>query len=195
MLYDDVTVRDRTVLVRLTTTATRPPGRRQTWTAQAGHWHATASTEKAAADALAERLQQFLMHYEAPRLLTFRGHTAVVELAVGDGTLYWKRHIVTPDGRVTLSVFGANGWAEAETEARYTLAQQSTDWQSDASVHEAAAYLDRVPRDDDRFGSAELYRYAAWQRAARAAIDNGRTDWHEWAGAHHQKFTIAPPTE
>jgi hypothetical protein len=196
MPYDDYTTRARTVRLRLDATASRPPGRGRSWTVEAGHWGADAPTEKAAADAVTVGLHQFLTHYEPARILTFRGHTAVVELGQGgeDGTLCFQRRVLTPDDRVCLTSFRAADWSEAEAEARSSLAQQSTDWHDDASVHAAAAYLDSGPRGDDRYGSDELYRYAAWQRAAKAATDEGRPDWHEWASAHRQEFAIPRPT-
>jgi hypothetical protein len=192
MLYNEFTHRDRAVRVRLDATASRPPGRRRDWTVEAGYWRAAAPTEKAAADALTTRLHQFLTHYEPARLLTFRGYTAVVELDLGaeDGSLCWRRRVITPDGRVSLSGFGAASWAEAEADTRTSLAHQSTDWHDDASVQDAAAYLDRGPRGDGRAGPEELYDYAAWQRAAKAATDDGRPDWHEWASAHRREFAV-----
>lgn len=197
MPHDDYTSRERAVRIRLDATASRPPGRCQGWTVQAGYWHAAAPTEKAAADALAAGLHEFLTQYEPARLLTFRGYTAIVELDLGaeDGSLEWHRRTVTPDGRVCLTSFRAATWAEAEADTRRSLAQQSTDWHDDASVHATAAFLDRGPRGEDRSGPDDLYHYAAWQRAAKAATDNGRLDWHEWASAHQQEFTIPRPTE
>ncbi|MEV8504518.1 hypothetical protein AB0368_06755 [Actinoplanes sp. NPDC051475] len=47
----------------------------------------------------------------------------------------------------------------------------------------------------DRYGPDELYHYAAWQRAARAAMNAGRDDWHEWAWEHHAQFAVARPAE
>jgi hypothetical protein len=71
----------------------------------------------------------------------------------------------------------------------------STDWHDDGSVQEAAAYLDRGPTvAGDGYGPDELYRYAAWQRAARSAMDAGRDDWHEWASQHEAEFTVSRPT-
>jgi hypothetical protein len=192
MPYTEFTHRDRAVRVRLDATASRPPGRHRDWTVETGYWRAAAPTEKAAADSLTTGLHQFLTHYEPARILTFRGHTAVVELGQGgeDGALCFLRRVVTPDDRVCLTVFRVADWTEAEADARHSLAHQSTDWHDDTSVHTAAAYLDSVPHGGGTYGSGELYRYAAWQRAAKAATDEGRPDWHEWASAHQKEFAI-----
>lgn len=164
---------------------------------QAGHWRASAPSEKAAADTLATELYRYLTHYKPVRVLTFHGYTAVVELALGDrdGSLSWRRNVITPDGRVNLSSVSAAGWAEAEADARATFAHQSTDWHDDASVHAAADYLERGPHGHDRYASDELYRYAAWQRAARAARNEDRPDWHEWASAHQDEFAVPRPDD
>jgi hypothetical protein len=193
MTNNDYTLHERGVRIRLDATASRPPGRRTGWTVEAGYWRADAATEKAAVDALAERLRVFLTQYQPARVLSFRGCTAVVEIDLGDdhNSATWRRRIVGPDGSVGWAVFGAANWDEAEAQVRHDLAQRSTDWHDDDSVHEAAAYLECGPsRADDRCGPDELYRYAAWQRAARRAMQAGREDWHEWASAHEREFAI-----
>lgn len=198
MYDDDYTIHERPVRIRLDAKASRPPGRGRAWTVEAGRWSASASTEKAAADALTAGLGQFIRHYQPPKLLTFRGYTAIVELDLGgdNGSLNWHWRTVSPDGRECLGYSGAASWAEAEAEARHSLARQSTDWHDDASVHGAAAYLDHYGcGGDDRYGSDELYRYASWQRAAKAAMDAGREDWHEWASAHAKEFAVPRPAE
>lgn len=191
----DQIVRDCTVRIRLGATAARPAGRRQRWTVEAGHWRADGSSEKAAVDVLAEGLQKFLTHYRTPTIVIFRGYTAVLSLDLGDGDLAmsWTERVVDPHGRVSYSGIAADSWEQVESHARYALAQRSTDWFDDSSVHEAAAYLKSRPGPDDWSGPDELYRYAAWQRAARAAMEAGRDDWHGWAGGHWAQFTIAQP--
>jgi hypothetical protein len=194
----DNTIHERGVRLRLDATATRPPGRSRTWTVEAGRWRAEGATEKAAIDALTERLQEFLKQYQDPKVLSFRGYTAVVTLDLGDGDnpVTWSERVVDPHGRVAYSGFAANSWQEAEARARYVLARRSTDWHDDNSVHEAAAYIEDGPRFvGDRFGPAEIYRYASWQRAARVAMDAGRDDWHEWATKHVAEFTVPRPAE
>jgi hypothetical protein len=195
MHYDDYTTRYRTVRIRLDATASRPPGRGRDWTVDSGYWGASARTEKDAADALAAGLNQFLRHYEPPRVLTFRGHVAVVELDQGDGdkSLSWRRRTINPDGGVYLTSSTAADWDEAEAEARRDLAHRTTDWHDNASVHAAAAYLDQGPRSSDRYRSHELYRYAAWQRAAKVAIESGEKDFHTWASTHREKFAVPRP--
>jgi hypothetical protein len=194
MSDDDYTIHKRGVTIRLDATASRPPGWRKPWTVEAGSWRVDAATEKAAADTLSERLRVFLTQYEEARLLSFRGYAAVVECDLGDdhNSVIWRRRMVSPEGRVDCAGFGAANWDEAEAHARHDLAHRSTDWHDDDSVHEAAAYLQHGPRlADGRHGPDELYRYAAWQRAARAATEDGRDDWHEWASVHAKEFAIA----
>ena len=193
MTYTDYTIHERGVRIRLDATASRPPGRRTTWTVEVGYWRAEAANEKAAVDGLTERLRVFLTQYQPARVLSFRGYTAVVEIDLGDdhSLATWRRRIVRPDGSLDWAAFRAGSWNEAEGQVRYDLAQRSTDWHDDDSVHEAADFLNQAPnRTDDRCGPDALYRYAAWQRAARAAMHAGRDDWHEWASAHEKEFAI-----
>lgn len=199
MPYDYYTTHKRAVRIRLDVTASRPPGRGRDWTVESGHWRASARTEAAAADVLTAGLNEYLTHYQPPKILTFRGYTAILHLDLGgeDGALKWTRHTVKPDGRQTTTSFGAASWNEAEAEARTSLAWQSTDWHDDASVHEAASFLDRAAHNaadiDDRYCSVELYRYAAWQRAAQAAMESGQEDFHAWATTHREEFTVPRP--
>jgi hypothetical protein len=195
----DQIVRDCTVRIRLRATAVRPAGRRQRWTVEAERWRADGASEKAATDALADGLQKFLTHYRTPTVLSFRGYTAVLslDLADGDQTMAWTERVVDPGGRVSYSGVAADSWEQVEARARYHLAQRSTDWLDDSSVDEAAAYLKSRPRLDDWSGPDELYRYAAWQRAGRAAMAADRDDWHEWASEHWAQFAVpqAVPAE
>jgi hypothetical protein len=187
----------RDVRVTVDATAVRPPRRGQPWTIEAGIWRTEGTTEKAAVAALADRLRHFLTAYQGPRVATFRGHVAVVAIDLGDDyrPLRFVEQVIKPDGQVAgYSSVGADSWAHAEAHARYDLAQRTTDWHDDGSVHDAAAYLAQGPKlEFDRHGPAELYHYAAWQRAAKAAIAAGRDDWPEWAHEHYADFTIAAP--
>ncbi len=194
----DYTSRERAVRITLSANAIRPPGRNQTWTVEAGHWRAEGATEKAAGDALAEGLREFLVQYRPPTVLALRGFVAVVAPDLGDAytPLVWHEQIVHRDGHVSSSTGTAESWEEAEAHARHTLAQLSTDWHDDASAHEAAGYLEGGQRHGyGQYGPAEFYRYAAWQRAAKAAMDAGRDDWHQWASDHEREFTIARPSQ
>jgi hypothetical protein len=194
----DYTIRERTVRVSIDATATRPPGRNRTWTVEAGHWRAEGATEKTAADLLANGLREFVLQYRPPAVLALRGYVAVVALDLGTvhAPLVWHERILHPHGRVGSSTGTAESWEEAEAHARHTLAQISTDWHDDASVQEAAAYLEGGQRHDHgQYGPDEFYRYAAWQRAAKAAMDAGRADWHQWAGDHKAEFTVPRPSD
>jgi hypothetical protein len=178
-MLHDYTVRQRGIRIPVEATASRPPGRGRTWTVEVGYWRADATTEKAAVDILAARLRDFLTCYRQPTVLSFRGYTAVVMLELGDAehAVSWTQRVVTPNGHVQYSGHAADSWEQAEAYARHSLAQLSTDWHDDGSVQQAAAYLDHgrtVPGDP--YGLDALYRYAAWQRAARAAMDAGRDD-------------------
>ncbi|WP_433716991.1 hypothetical protein ACQP2U_42410 (plasmid) [Nocardia sp. CA-084685] len=104
----------------------------------------------------------------------------------------WRQEIIRPDMRRTsISFLSANDWDQAEALTRSDLAHLSTDWHVDASVHEAAAYVtgNRRSRENDSVADT-IYRYAAWQRAAKAATDSGRSDWHEWATRHAAQYDI-----
>lgn len=187
------TNRERTIRVALDVTVSRPPGRGKTWTVQTSQWLAEGVTEKAATDLLAGNLQHFLAQYRTPKVLTFRGYVAVVSSEVGDGCtpIAWQVQIVSPDGHTSGYGITADSWEEAEAHARHTIAQRSTDWHDDASVHEAAGYLDGGQRFGyGQYGPDDFCRYAAWQRAAKAAMAKGRDDWHEWASAHEAEFTV-----
>jgi hypothetical protein len=187
--------RERAVSIRLGVTTARPGGRRQRWTVEAGHWRAEGATEKAAVDAFAERAREFLAHYREPAIESFRGYTAVLSLELGDddNAMVFTERVVGRDGRVSYSGVGADSWDEIQARARYHLAQRTTDFHDDDSVHEAAAYLRTRPISASQYGADELYRYASWQRAARAAIDANRDDWHEWACNHWKEFPIPQP--
>jgi hypothetical protein len=192
-MSSDCTITDQRVRVGLDATATRPPGRRRSWTVEVGHWRAEATSRRGTTDALAERLAVFLVRYQEPEVLTFRGYTAVVWLDLGDdyNAVTWRLRLIRPDGRISCSGFRAEDWDEAQAQARSSLAHGSTDWHDDHSVQEAAAYLDARPTPaGSPYGSNELYRYAAWQRAAQAAMQAGRDDWHDWASSHAKEFAV-----
>ncbi|MEU4244276.1 hypothetical protein [Actinoplanes sp. NPDC026619] len=169
----DEVVRRRGVRISLAATAYRPAGRHQRWTVEAAErWRAEGPTEKAAADALTAGLQTFLESYREPVVLSFRGYTVVLALDLAWGPQprpIWLERTIRPDGTTSSSGRTAESWQDAEASARYTLAQRTTDWPDNASVHEAA-FLARATIVDDRYGPDELLRYAAWQRAAAAAI-------------------------
>lgn len=195
----DGTRRERAVRIRLDGTSTRAGRGRPTWEVTAGRWSAEGATEKAATDALAGRLADFLLLYREPMVLSFRGYTTVLSLDLGDdhNPVTWTERVVDPRGRILYSGMAASGgWEAAEARVRYDLVHRSTDWHDDDSVHASAAYIESGPSPShDGFGVRELYRYAGWQRAARAAKDSGREDWHEWASQHEAEFTVRPATE
>jgi hypothetical protein len=190
----EYTTRQQPVRVVIDATTTRPPGHRRTWTAEAGRWHADGTTEKAATTALAANLKTFLDTYRPPTVLAFRGYVAVLSVDLGDGSTdrpSWEERVVHPDGHISTSFGGAESWDEAEAGARCRLAHMATDWHDDASVHAGAAYLRGADRIGyGQYGPAEFLRYAAWQRAAKAAMDAGRDDWHRWAGEHATQFAV-----
>jgi hypothetical protein len=198
-MQNEWTTRTRTARVDVDTTTTRPPGRKATWTAEAGHWRADGPTEKDATAALTAGLRAFLAVYRPPSLLAFRGYVAVVspDLRGGaDSPLSWDQRIVHPDGHTSNSLGGAESWDEAEAHARYALAHHATDWHDNASVWGAAEYLEGGQRyDHGHYGPADLLRYAAWQRAARAATDAGMdaNDSHAWACEHAAEHAVPEP--
>jgi hypothetical protein len=187
----------RDVRVHIAATAVRPPRRGQPWSIEVGRWRAEGVTEKAAVAAITGRLRQFLTDHQGPRVVSFRGYVAVVAVDLGDDyrPLRFIEQVIKPGGQVAgWSSGSADTWEQAEAQARYGLAQRTTDWHDDGSVHEAAAYLAQGPKIEfDRHGPSELYHYAAWQRAAKAALAADRDDWHEWAHEHYADFTITQP--
>lgn len=197
----DYTTRPRTVRVSLDATATRPPGRKRDWTVQAGHegyWRADGPNEKGAADALAARLATFLTEYRPPVVLSFRGHVAVIWADLGDehNPMTWTHEIRRPDGYAYHSG-GGESWADAEARTRHSLAQITTDWHDDVSVQEGAAFLAGLEKINyGQYGPDKFYEYAAWQRAAKAAIDAGLGDgYHQWAGDHAREYRVPRPGE
>jgi hypothetical protein len=190
---DTPRVRQRTVRVTLDATLIRPWRRGDRWTAEAGHFRAEGTSEKATADTLAAGVASFLAEYRPPTVLRFRGHVAVVslDLSIDPARPVWHQEVIRPSGSGFSSIGSASSWDEAEADARHTLAQATTDWHDDASVHAAAEYVAGAERFRyGQYGPAELYRYAAWQRAAKAAMDDGRPDWHEWASSNADRFAV-----
>ncbi|GIG62946.1 hypothetical protein Lfu02_73180 [Longispora fulva] len=190
----EAVTRDRTIRLPVPATAHRSAGRQQDWTIESGAFQATGRTERAAADTLTTTMTSFLTLYQRPAVQVFRGHTAIVSLEPSpDDTPMWSEHVVRPGGSTSHSWFGAESLGEALARTRYNLARASTDWRDDGSVHQAVAFLDRRPQPPSGFGAGDLARYAAWQRAAKAAIDAGVVDWHGWAGEHAKDFTVPAP--
>jgi hypothetical protein len=196
-MNNEATTRIRAVRVSLAATLTRPAGRRRQWTAELGEtpsWTATGTTEKAAADALAASVSAFVAEYRPPVVITFAGRAAVVSLDTdGEGAVHWQVEIIRQDGSKMVSNTSAGNWTVAEAYARSWLAHDATDWLDDASVHAAAKFVagDGLFKGGE-YGPEELLRYAAWQRAARHAIDTGVEDFHSWAGEHEREFAVPP---
>lgn len=192
-MYDDWTTRNRDLRPTVAATLTRPPGRRRDWTAEAGRWLATGATEKAAADALTASVSAFMAEYRPPTVITYAGHVAITSLDTdADGALLWRVQNIRPDGGGMTTGHSAKNWSAAEAYARYVLAYDATDWHDDASVHAGAAFLASDERCTSGYGPAELLKYAAWQRAARHAINTGVADYHAWASEHEREFTVPP---
>jgi hypothetical protein len=181
---------------RVPVNTSRRPGRKPHWTAQVGHWFADATTEREAAARLAQGIATLAETFNAPRIFTFKGHAAVVTAAFNGyqaESPSWSVQVIRPDGHVGYSMSGGTR-VEVEASTRRNLAHLVTDWHDDASVHEGAAYLkDQGAVDYGQHGPEEFYRYAAWQRAARAAMDVGEPDFHAWATEHAHEFVVPRP--
>lgn len=113
--------RERDLRVHLDATVTRPTKRGRSWTVEAGRWRAEGRTEKDALAALTAGLQQFLGHYQAPKVFAFRGHVAVLSADLGvsdtdtDTRSQFQQQVVHPQGRIAYSGFTADGgWDEAQ---------------------------------------------------------------------------------
>ncbi len=200
--------RPGTARVTVPTTVTRTPGRRQAWTASAGDsgrhvghtWHADGNTERAATDALADMLGAFLTHYRTPVVQSFRGYVAILSVDVqADGQVGWWQEIVGPNTRSTSchrhTDSDGDGWAVAEARGWWTLAQVTTAWYDDESVHDGATQLiGNEKLAGGQYGPVEFYRYAAWQRAAQHALAQGMGDaFYDWATEHAHEFAIPQP--
>jgi hypothetical protein len=181
---------------RVTVKTTRRPGRKAHWTAQVGEWFADGKTEREAATRLAESIATLAQARTAPTVIMFKGHVAVISATQNPyqpGDLSWATQTAHPDGHVGYSSQGGT-LAEATASARHSLAQRVTDWHDDASVHEGAAFLDGLDAvDHGCYGPTGFYRYAAWQRAAKAAMDAGEADFHTWATEHAKEFEVPRP--
>lgn len=191
--------RPRQLRLSITATVIRRPGRRSVWTATYGPWGVEGASEKAATERLIGNITDFLAQYQDPIIMSFRGLTTVISAALGHepGQAIFASTTVDAAGNRAGSSYThhAGGWDEAVADARYNLAQRTTEWLDDASVHEAATYVGHPDTIGDRYGADELYRYAAWQRAARCAIVDGRSDWHEWATMHATEYAVSRPEE
>lgn len=199
-MYDETPrTRQRTVRVPLDATLTRPWARGQGWTAEAGHFMSFGATEKAAADTLAAGVAAFLADYRPPSVFSFRGHVAIVavEMSTDRDRRAFHMEYVRPDGSRYSFISTESSRPEAEAYARYQLAQgDATDWHNDASVQGAAAYLTGGEQYGyGQYGPEEIYRYAAWQRAAKVAMDAKRDDWHEWATHNASEYAVPRPEE
>ncbi len=192
---NDWTHNTTTTRVAIPTNTTRRPGRRSHWTAQVGDWWAEDSTEQGALKKLAAGIAAFAQAYEPPMVVTYKGHTAVISASFntdGDGPS-WTVQMVGPNGPAGLMMTGGTK-VEVNASARNSLTQRVTDWHDDTSVHEGAAFLEGLDGvGHGSYGPGEFYRYAAWQRAAKAAMDAGESDFHTWASEHACEFEVPRP--
>jgi len=197
MAVDEWTTKPRPVRLSVAATATREPGRGRDWTVEAGYWRSQGTTEKAASNALANALEAFIGAYQPPVVITFRGYVGLLWVQPGSDAsnpLEWREQVAHPEGYMSHCGFEAAGWDEAEAHTRYTIAQSSTDWHDDDSVHQAAAFLTTHKwTGRSEYGAEDLYRRAAWQRAAKAAMDAGHDDLHTWATANAKNYTVPRP--
>lgn len=187
------TTHQRSVKAPFDLTTNRAPGRRQSWTAEAGEWRATRPTEKGATDAVTAGVSAFVALYRPPVVFTYAGHTAVLSLSTSTTTddPTWETVIVRPDGTHYSTSRSAGSWDMAEASARYSLAHTATDWHDDASVQAGAAFIAGGERFAwGEYGPTALLDYAAWQRAARHAMSEGMTDWHERATRDAGSFAV-----
>lgn len=187
------TFRERVIRVPLDVTINPPRYRGGDWIIEAGRWRIEKPTQKAALDAFVTGLRTFLVEYEPPSVLTFAGHVAIVspDLSGWVRPLVWRQDIVKPDGRQLPSIISVADRQEAEAHARQALAFHATDWFDDTSVQDGADYLVGGERYGyGEYGPQQLYDYAAFQRAAKAAMDAGHEDWHDWASRHAAEYAV-----
>jgi hypothetical protein len=192
---NDWTHKDATMRIPVRTS--RRPGRRSIWTAHLGEFSAEGTTERGAVTRLAESIATFAQVFNAPRILTFKGRTAVITARQNGyqvNEVTWTVETVRPTGGGVGHMSTGGTLAEVTASARNNLAHMATDWHDDASVHEGAAFAAGPELDEDgQYGRNEFYRYAAWQRAAKAAMDAGVPDFHRWASEHAKDFEVTRP--
>lgn len=157
-----------------------------------GPLSAEAATLAAARAARAAQVEAWTARDDDPIVLNYGGRVAVLVPTPGteDG---WAETRFRQDGSHGSASWSAGTRREAEARARYHLVQSAIeDWSDDDALRAGAAYL--LPDDTHEreiWGPRELYRYAAWQRAAQHAIEAGRPDFHAWACEHSREFIPA----
>ncbi len=187
------TCNTRPARITVEAATSRPPGRGASWAAEFGRWRTVGKAESATVKALADGMAAFLADYRPPVIITYGGYTSIVSIDMHDGVPSWHEVVTGPNGYCSTTGSG-DGWELAIARARHSLAQRVTDWHNDASVHAGAAFVaDAAKVDRGQFGPEEFYRYAAWQRAAKDALDAGRDCWHDWASAYWRQFEVIRP--
>ncbi len=150
---------------------------------------------RAEATARAARYLDALATDHAPIVVTFRGYTMVGWVEPGHSEeVQWSTRTIGPDAGGWCSRAYEGGRFDREARMRYDLAQRTTDQLDDVSVRGGWEFIPASASDS--WGTSlrdEFLRMAGWQRAARAAMDAGREDWHEWASAHTAEFTPVIP--
>ncbi len=202
---NDWTHNATTARINVPARTSRAPGRRARWTAEIGSWRggwrAEGATEREALTRLTDAFARFITEHREPAIITYAGFVAVIS-AVPDtdpdshGT-GWREEIVHPDGHRNLCYRTVEDFTAADAAARRTLAHLATDWHNDASVHAGAAFLEGCAGVEyGQYGPDEFYQYAAWQRAAKAALDSDNpecSDCHRWASDNWHSFEVPRP--
>ena len=144
---------------------------------------ANARSAPAAKAAFAACVEAVLDNLGDPQLLALGGYVGVVWMTVcgGGETVEFRYRILHPDGAPGGSLFGFATAEEAERSCRLHLSQYATDYFDDDSVFAAWHFLLPDQRHDH-------LRYAAWQRARRAAEQVECADKHRWASEHQDEY-------
>lgn len=147
------------------------------------------------------QLQTWLDAYTGPTVVTWERHTAVLVQMPTDNTyerISVSEIITGPDASVEGGVYrfqshaGYQSMEEAKRRALVSMITHNVDHLDDASVFAAFDVLEgRRLREE----ATELLRRAAWQRAARHAIDAGMQDYHAWACEHERDAEFIPVRE
>jgi hypothetical protein len=188
-----------TARITLPANTNRAPGRKARWAAHVGNWHAEATTEKGALALVADGVAAFVTSYDQPEIIAYGGYTGVISQTVNTEPGHapaWIVQTVHQAGHVSMSYCARDSVAEVIAETKSHLAHLATDWHSNASVHAGAAYLAGGDvYGYGQYGPDEFYRYAARQRAAKAAMDADHADYHTWATEHAHEFTVPRPAD
>lgn len=163
-------------------------GRRARWVkaikATVGPLEVTERSQGAARQKLTETVEQLLDVLRDPEFITHNGKTLVLYISTLGGVPTFGYRVIG----ITSGAISPTGetWDQARRSALRHFLDLATDPHDDESVAGGVAFIRSQRGTDDDV--ADFLRRAAWQRAAKAAIDAGEADYHRWACDHEREF-------